>query len=72
MDVLLICFSAASFLGFGLACFLWPPMQREYVRYGVSQLRPLVGSLQIAGGLGSWLDSRLLSSDSSPPPGSRA
>lgn len=27
-------------------------MQREYVRYGVSQFRPLVGILQIAGGLG--------------------
>jgi hypothetical protein len=27
-------------------------MQREYVRYGVSRFRPLVGSLQIAGGLG--------------------
>lgn len=27
-------------------------MQREYVRYGVSQFRPLVGGLQIAGGLG--------------------
>jgi hypothetical protein len=27
-------------------------MQREYVRYGVSPFRPLVGSLQITGGLG--------------------
>jgi len=27
-------------------------MQQEYVRYGVPQLRPLVGSLQIAGALG--------------------
>lgn len=27
-------------------------MQREYVRYGVSKFRPLVGGLQIAGGLG--------------------
>ncbi len=27
-------------------------MKREYVRYGVSNFRPLVGSLQIAGGLG--------------------
>lgn len=27
-------------------------MQREYVRYGVSRFRPMVGSLQIAGGLG--------------------
>jgi hypothetical protein len=48
----LIYFSAISFLGFGLACFFWPPMQMEYVRYGVSRFRPLVGSLQIAGGVG--------------------
>ena len=27
-------------------------MQQEYVRYGVPQLRPLVGCLQIAGALG--------------------
>ncbi len=27
-------------------------MQKEYVRYGVSRFRPLVGILQIAGGLG--------------------
>lgn len=27
-------------------------MQREYARYGVPQFRSLVGSLQIAGGLG--------------------
>ncbi len=27
-------------------------MQMEYVRYGVSRFRPLVGSLQIAGGVG--------------------
>lgn len=48
----LICFSAISFLGFGFTCFFWRPMQQEYARYGVPQLRPLVGSLQIAGGLG--------------------
>lgn len=27
-------------------------MKREYVRYGVPHFRPLIGSLQIAGGLG--------------------
>ncbi len=49
---LLIGFSAISFLGFGLACFLWLPMKAEYVRYGVSRFRALVGFLQVAGGLG--------------------
>jgi hypothetical protein len=49
---LLIGFSAISFLGFGLACFLWPPMKAEYVRYGVSRFQPLVGLLQVAGAVG--------------------
>lgn len=52
MRTALICFSAISFLGFGLACFLWPSMQRGYGRYGVARFRLLIGSLQIAGGLG--------------------
>lgn len=52
VHVFLIYLSAISFLGFGLTCFFWRPMQQEYVRYGVPQLRPLVGSLQIAGALG--------------------
>lgn len=55
VHVFLICFSALSFLGFGFTCFFWRPMQQEYVRYGVPQLRPLVGCLQIAGGLGLLL-----------------
>lgn len=52
MHAALVCFSAISFIGFGMACFFWYPMRREYVRYGVPQFRTLVGSLQIAGGLG--------------------
>lgn len=52
MHAALVYFSAISFIGFGMACFFWHPMRREYVRYGVPQFRALVGSLQIAGGLG--------------------
>jgi len=52
MHAALVCFSAISFIGFGMACFFWYPMRREYERYGVPQFRALVGSLQIAGGLG--------------------
>jgi hypothetical protein len=52
VDVPLIYFSAISFLGFGSACFFWLPMQQEYVRYGVSRFRPLVGALQMLGGVG--------------------
>jgi hypothetical protein len=52
MHASLVCFSAISFIGFGMACFFWHPMRAEYARYGVPQFRALVGSLQIAGGLG--------------------
>lgn len=52
VHTLLICFSAVSFLGFGTACFFSQPMKREYVRYGVSHFRSLIGGLQLAGGLG--------------------
>lgn len=52
MHFAIVCFSAISFLGFGLACFFWNPMRQEYVRYGVPQFRIIVGILQIAGGLG--------------------
>lgn len=52
VHTLLICFSAVSFLGFGIACFYWQPMKREYVRYGVPHFRRLIGSLQMAGGFG--------------------
>jgi hypothetical protein len=52
VHTLLICFSAVSFLGFGTACFFSQPMKREYVRYGVPHFRSLIGSLQMAGGLG--------------------
>jgi len=45
-------FSALSFFFFGIACFVDGRMKSEYIRYGLSRQRPLVGTLQLMGGAG--------------------
>ena len=48
----LIFFSAISFLGYGLACFLSSYMKREFDRYGLGSQRTLVGGLQLCAAIG--------------------
>lgn len=55
----LVLFSAFSFVGYGLGCFLSGYVRREFARYGLEGARPWVGLLQVAaaGGLAagwSW------------------
>lgn len=45
-------FSAISFLGYGVGCFTSRHLQKEFVRFGLSSLRQLIGLLQICGALG--------------------
>lgn len=52
MNVILILFSAVSFLGYGLTCFFVPSMRSEFERYDMSSQRLLVGGLQICASFG--------------------
>ncbi len=45
-------FSAFSFLFFGMACFITAQMKAEFLKYGLSQFRMVVGGLQLLGALG--------------------
>lgn len=45
-------FSAISFLAYGTGCFTSRHLQKEFVRFGLSPLRQLIGFLQICGALG--------------------
>jgi uncharacterized membrane protein YkgB len=45
----LIYFSALSFLAYGTGCFTSRYLASEFVRYGFSRQRPLIGILQICG-----------------------
>lgn len=45
-------FSGVSFLGFGIGCFLSKKMEKEFIRYGLSNYRKITGFFQILGGLG--------------------
>ena len=45
-------FSAISFLAYGAGCFTSRHLQKEFVRFGLSSLRHLIGFLQICGALG--------------------
>ncbi|MDG1264176.1 MAG: hypothetical protein P8N57_06235 [Flavobacteriaceae bacterium] len=45
-------FSGISFLGFGVGCFLSENMEKEFIRYGLSNYRKVTGFFQILGGLG--------------------
>ncbi len=52
LNVILILFSAISFVGYGSACFLSDYMKREFVRYQLPAWRPLVGGLQLCAAVG--------------------
>ncbi len=52
MNNAIIVFSALSFLGYGAGCFTSRHLQKEFVRFGLSTLRKLIGFLQICGSLG--------------------
>jgi uncharacterized membrane protein YphA (DoxX/SURF4 family) len=52
LNSVLILFSALSFLGYGSACFWYPPMKREFERYRLESQRTLVGGLQICAAIG--------------------
>jgi len=52
LNTVLILFSAISFLVYGLACFFSPYLKREFLRYGMGSLRPLVGALQVGAAIG--------------------
>ncbi|MEI6377097.1 MAG: DoxX family protein [bacterium] len=59
MNVAIILFSAFSFLFYGVGCFTSQHLKREFVRFGFSPQRRLIGLLQILGSLaligGLWL-----------------
>ena len=48
----IIVFSALSFLVYGAGCFTSRHLRDEFVRYGFSRERPLIGFLQVCGSLG--------------------
>lgn len=48
----IILFSAMSFLFYGIGCFTSRHLKREFVRFGFSAQRGLIGLLQICGALG--------------------
>ena len=48
-------FSGVSFLFFGSSCLLAAYMRDEFIRYGLDRQRPLVGVLQLLGGVGLLL-----------------
>jgi uncharacterized membrane protein YkgB len=48
----IILFSALSFLVYGTGCFSSQNLRDEFVRYGFSRERRLIGFLQICGSLG--------------------
>ena len=52
MKLVLILFSAGSFLLYGGACFLSAKMKREFDRYRLGTLRALVGGLQLCAVIG--------------------
>ena len=52
MKLVLILFSALSFLVYGSACFLSSYMKREFERYRLPARRTLVGGLQLCAAIG--------------------
>jgi len=45
-------FSAISFFAYGTGCFTSRYLQKEFLRFGLSSLRKLIGFLQICGAFG--------------------
>jgi hypothetical protein len=52
LNIILILFSAVSFLGYGAACFFSAHMKREFDRYRLGAQRALIGGLQLSAALG--------------------
>jgi len=52
IDLTLIWISSISFILFGCGCFVSRYLRDEYERYGINQLRGLIGVLQILGAAG--------------------
>ena len=52
---ILIAFSGASFLFYGISCLVTPYMKNEFMRYGLSDHRVVTGLLEIAGAAGLFL-----------------
>jgi hypothetical protein len=48
----IILFSALSFLAYGLGCFTSRHLKKEFIRFGFSAERGVIGLLQICGALG--------------------
>lgn len=48
----LVIFNAMSFVSYGVGCLLSRRMRGEFIRYGLSRFRLLVGVLQITGAFG--------------------
>lgn len=44
--------SSFAFLSYGIYCLSSPAMEREFLRYGMPQLRVITGWLEILGGAG--------------------
>jgi uncharacterized membrane protein YkgB len=59
LNLVLILFSAISFIGYGLACFFSPYMKREFERYGLESQRSLIGGLQLCAAIGLLAGLRL-------------
>lgn len=52
LNAAIILFSAVSFLAYGTGCFTSRYLAKEFVRYGFSAQRELIGFFQICGALG--------------------
>lgn len=52
LNVVLVIFSAISFVGFGSACVWAPYMKREFERYHLGAWRTLTGALQLSAAVG--------------------
>lgn len=52
LNILLISFSAISFLAYGLGCFFFAYLKQEFERYHLKSLRVLVGVLQLCAAFG--------------------
>lgn len=48
----LVCFSALSFLGYGMSCLFTRHMQGEFERFGLAPYRTFVGLTQVLGAIG--------------------
>ncbi|NNK19402.1 MAG: DoxX family protein [Maribacter sp.] len=51
----LICFSAISFLWYGLNCLINKKMRQEFERFGLGKFRILTGILQTLGAIGLFM-----------------